>query len=77
MKLATFVLIGMVDSFDTHFVTVELNMNPAYNAGPSIAVMPIDAFPCTVREGMGFYVIKASKDSQAEIVCKIEDHDTD
>jgi hypothetical protein len=27
MILKTFVLIGVIDSFDSHFATVELNMN--------------------------------------------------
>ena len=74
MKLATFVLIGMVDSFDSQFVTVELNMNPAYNAGPAMAVMPVDAFPCDIREGQRFYIVKAEEDKPAEIICRIEDH---
>ena len=42
--LTTFVLLGMVDSFDDHFATVELNTNPASNGGPAIAVMPVNAF---------------------------------
>ena len=39
--LTTFILVGMVDSFDPYFATVELNTTPASNGGPSIAVMPV------------------------------------
>ena len=49
--LTTFILVGMVDSFDPYFATVELNTTPASNGGPSIAVMPVSAFPCEIYEG--------------------------
>ena len=32
--LTTFILVGMIDSFDAHFATVELNTTPASNGGP-------------------------------------------
>ncbi len=68
--LTTFILLGMVDSFDEHFATVELNTNPASNGGPSIAVMPVNAFPCEIYEGKVFYVVKLSEVTDAVIICQ-------
>ena len=68
--LTTFILVGMVDSFDRHFATVELNTNPASNGGPSIAVMPVNAFPCEIYEGKVFYVVKLSEVTDAVIICQ-------
>ena len=67
--LTTFVLVGVIDSHDGVFATVELNTNPASNGGPAMAVMPVSAFPCEVSEGRTFYVIKAQEDKEAVIVC--------
>ena len=74
--LKTFVLIGVIDSFDTHFASVELNMNPAMNGGPAHAVMPVSAFPCPISEGQRFYVLKLTEDSDTVIVCNLEDQST-
>ena len=49
--LTAFVLVGTIDSHDGQFATVELNLNPATNAGPAMAVMPVAAFPCEIKEG--------------------------
>ncbi len=68
--LTTFILVGMVDSFDPYFATVELNTTPASNGGPSIAVMPVSAFPCEIYEGKVFYVVKLHEDQEATIVCQ-------
>ena len=68
--LTTFVLLGMVDSFDEHFATVELNTNPASNGGPAIAVMPVNAFPCEIYEGKVFYVVKLSELTDAVVICQ-------
>ncbi len=68
--LTTFVLLGMVDSFDKHFATVELNTNPATNGGPAIAVMPVNAFPCEIYEGKVFYVVKLSELTDAVVICQ-------
>ena len=68
--LTTFILVGMVDSFDPYFATVELNTTPASNGGPSIAIMPVSAFPCEIREGKVFYVVKLHEDDDATIVCQ-------
>ena len=68
--LTTFILVGMIDSFDTHFATVELNTTPESNGGPAMAVIPITAFPCEIYEGKVFYVVKLYEDEDATIVCQ-------
>jgi hypothetical protein len=70
--LKTFVLIGIVDSFDARFATVELNTNPATNGGPSIAVMPVNVFPCEIYEGKRFFVVKLEESQDSVIVCDQE-----
>tara|TARA_B100000900_G_C20554138_1_gene706033 strand:+ start:597 stop:833 length:237 start_codon:yes stop_codon:yes gene_type:complete len=67
--LTTFVLVGVVDSFDTQFATVEFNTNPASNGGPAVAVMPVDALPCEMKEGQVFFVVKLHEDQPATIIC--------
>ena len=66
--LATFVLVGTVDSADSMFATVELNL-PAPVEQSSIAVLPLTAFPCDVEEGDKFFIVKLNKDIDAEIIC--------
>lgn len=68
--LTTFILVGMVDSFDSHFATVELNTTPESNGGPATAIMPVAAFPCEIYEGKVFYVVKLYQDEDATIVCQ-------
>tara|TARA_Y100001938_G_scaffold120226_1_gene166852 strand:- start:906 stop:1145 length:240 start_codon:yes stop_codon:yes gene_type:complete len=68
--LTTFILIGMVDSMDSYFATVELNTTPASNGGPAMAIMPVSAFPCEIYEGKVFYVVKLHEDQDATIVCQ-------
>ena len=68
--LTTFILVGMIDSHDRYFATVELNTTPASNGGPATAVMPVTAFPCEVYEGKVFYVVKLYEDEDAVIVCQ-------
>jgi len=70
--LTTFVLVGTIDSHDGQFATVELDLNPATNGGPAMAVMPVSAFPCEVKEGNTFYVVKLSELQDAIIICKKE-----
>jgi len=67
--LTTFVLIGTVDSMDDFLATVEINMNPATEK-PGYAVIPITAFPCEIKEGDNFYILKLTKDSTPVIMCK-------
>ena len=66
--LATFVLVGTVDSMDTTFATVELN-TPEQTVQSSTAVLPITAFPCSIDEGDRFFIVKLDKNADAEIIC--------
>lgn len=66
--LKTFVLVGTVNSMDTMFATVELNM-PAPLEQSSIAVLPTHAFPCIIKTGDRFFVVKIDEDIDAEIIC--------
>jgi hypothetical protein len=70
--LTTFILVGMVDSFDKQFASVEINTNPASNSGPAMAVMPVTAFPCDIYEGKVFYVVKLHESQDAVIICQEE-----
>ena len=69
--LTTFLLIGTVDSKDDFFATVEINLNPATNQ-PGHAVMPLTAFPCEVKEGDTFYILKLTEDTDPVIICNDE-----
>ena len=71
--LKVFILVGTIDSHDGQFATVELDLNPATNGGPAMAVMPVTAFPCEVKEGNTFYVVKLSDIEDAVIICKSEE----
>lgn len=73
--LTTFILVGMIDSYDAHFATVELNTTPASNGGAATAVMPVTAFPCEIYEGKVFYVVKLHDEQDAVIVCQKEVQD--
>ena len=73
--LTTFLLIGTVDSKDDFFATVEINMNPATNQAGH-AVMPITAFPCEIKEGDTFYILKLTEDTVPVIICKQTDGET-
>jgi hypothetical protein len=66
--LATFVLIGTVDSTDQFFASVEVNLNPPL-AESSMAVIPLHAFPCEISEGDSFYILKLTKESDPVIIC--------
>ena len=70
--LKVFILVGTIDSHDGQVATVELNLNPATNGGPAMAVMPVVAFPCEVKEGNTFYVVKLSPVLDAVIICQKE-----
>ena len=73
MTLTTFVLIGTVLSHDSFFATVEINMNPAQNGGPSMAVLPVKAIPCEVKVGKKFYIVKNEKEKFPTISCEKQD----
>ena len=66
--LTTFVLIGTVDSKDDFFATVEINMNPATEQAGH-AVMPVAAFPCEIKEGDTFYILKLTEEALPVIIC--------
>ena len=70
--LATFVLIGTVDSMDTQFATVEINYNPATLETAAMAVLPLTAFPCEIAEGDTFYIVKLDPKKDAHILCALE-----
>tara|TARA_B100001094_G_C18062695_1_gene735870 strand:- start:505 stop:741 length:237 start_codon:yes stop_codon:yes gene_type:complete len=70
--LTTFILLGVIDSHDGTFATVELDTNPASNGGPATAIMPVSAFPCEISEGRKFYVVKLHEDQDAVIICHEE-----
>ena len=71
--LTTFVIVGTVDSKDEFFASVELNLNPTTNAGPAHAIMPLSAFPCDIKEGENFYVVKLHKDLDPIVQCELRD----
>jgi len=71
--LETFVLVGIIMSHDTLFSTVEFNLNPQTNGGPSIAVLPNSAIPCAVEIGKTIYVIKEENQDFPIISCERED----
>ena len=73
--LTTFILVGMIDSYDPYFATVELSTTPASNGGPAVAVMPVSVFPCEIYEGKVFYVVKLADEQDAVIVCQKEPQD--
>ena len=58
MTLTSFVLVGTVLSYDVYLTTVEFDLNPATNGGPSIAVLPNQAIPCKIEVGKKIYVVK-------------------
>jgi hypothetical protein len=74
--LKVFILVGTIDSHDGQFATVELDLNPATNGGPAMAVMPVAAFPCEVKEGKTFYVVKLSPVLDTVIICQKEQDET-
>ena len=68
--LSSFVLIGTVLSHDDVRATVEFNLNPAVNGGPSIAVLQNSAIPCEVKVGQKIYVVKHDHKEDATISCE-------
>ena len=66
--LSTFVLIGVVDSVDEFFASVEINTNPPVGEHGE-AVLPLHAFPCEIKEGDTFYILKLTAESIPVIIC--------
>jgi|GEM_PF-2473791 len=67
--LSTFVLVGTIVSHDKFLSTVEFNLNPETNGGPSIAVLPNEAIPCEVTVGKKVYVVKHKEQEIPTITC--------
>ena len=72
MTLKSFVLVGTILSHDSLLSTVEFNLNPAVNGGPSIAVVPNSAIPCSIEVGKNIYVVKDEAMEYPQIVCEID-----
>ena len=72
MILNSFILVGTILSHDDLRSTVEFNLNPAVNGGPSIAVLQNSAIPCSVKIGKKIYVVKYENMEYPEIVCEID-----
>ena len=70
--LESFVLVGTILSFDSYLTTVEFNLNPATNGGPSLAVLPNHAIPCEIEIGKKIYVVKNENMETAVISCEAE-----
>lgn len=68
--LTTFVLTGIVDSTDQFFASVEINLNPPV-AEASAAILPLHAFPCEIKEGDTFYILKLTEQSDPVIICEL------
>ena len=75
MVMKSFVLIGVIISHDDVFSTVEFNLNPATNAGPSMAVVPNIAIPCEIEVGKTIYVVKEESSKDTVISCKAESNE--
>lgn len=72
MTLTSFVLIGTILSHDNFLATVEFQLNPQQNGGPSIAVIPVEGIPCDIKVGKKIYVIKYEEVEIPAITCKKE-----
>lgn len=74
--LTSFVLIGTILSADSFLTTVEFDLNPATNGGPSIAVLPNQAIPCDVEVGKKIYIVKNESQKIPVITCEKEKDET-
>ena len=68
--MTSFVLVGTILSFDDFLATVEFQLNPAVNGGPSMAVLPVEAIPCEVKVGKKVYVVKHEEQETPTISCQ-------
>lgn len=66
--LTTFVLVGTIDSVDALFATVEISTNPPQEQ-MSLSVIPVNTFPCEIKEGDNFYILKLTADADSVIIC--------
>jgi|TARA_R110000787_G_scaffold43141_4_gene105991 hypothetical protein len=68
MKLLTvFILTGSVDSTDEFFATVSLQAKAECVSAQ--AVLPLHAFPCKIKAGDLFHVLKETEDSIPILQC--------
>ena len=72
MILNAFVLVGTILSHDDLRSTVEFNLNPAVNGGPSIAVLQNTAIPCEVKVGKKIYIVKDEAMEYPQVVCELD-----
>ena len=72
MILNSFVLVGTILSHDSVLSTVEFNLNPAVNGGPSVAVLQNSAIPCEIKVGKKIYIVKSEEMEYPEITCEID-----
>jgi hypothetical protein len=72
VTLTSYVLIGQILSFDSFFATIEFQTNPPVNGGAALAVMPINAIPCSVVVGKKVYVVKYEEQESPTITCEHE-----
>lgn len=70
MTLSSFVLVGTILSHDAVLATVEFNLNPATNAGPSLAIMQTAAIPCKIEVGTRIFVVKNKNEETSTITCE-------
>lgn len=68
--ITSFVLVGTIMSYDAFLATIEFQLNPPVNGGPSIAVMPVEAIPCEVKIGKKIYVVKYEEQETPTITCE-------
>ena len=71
--LSSFVLVGTILSHEDVRATVEFNLNPAVNGGPSIAVLQNSAIPCDIEVGKKVYIVKSEEMELPEISCESKD----
>lgn len=71
MTLSSFVLIGTVISHDAVLSTVEFNLNPATNGGPSVGILQNSAIPCEIKVGQKIYVVKDEAQEIPIISCEM------
>tara|TARA_R110002096_G_scaffold252405_1_gene445322 strand:- start:407 stop:664 length:258 start_codon:yes stop_codon:yes gene_type:complete len=67
--MTVFVLVGSVQSTDDFFATVQLQTKEACEQEAALAVLPLHAFPCVIKAGDSFHVLKETEDSTPIIQC--------
>jgi hypothetical protein len=70
--LKTFILIGVIDSYDAKHATVELATCPVKES--SVAILPTSMFPCEIKEGKQFFLLKLSEDTYPFVFCQEENN---